>query len=110
MNTSLASIHTELGRAEAARRQGKEGMARVCARRAAGMAMGVYLARQGLPEPGISAYDRLRTMQKQGGLSPRLEQAVRHLLLRVDEQFALPEGIDLIQEARTVIGELLGES
>ncbi len=92
----------ELRAAEAARAAGNEGKARVCARRAAGIVIGVYLQRKGWPDPGPSAYDRLRFLADRPEVPAAARRIVEHLILRVDENFQLPEGIDLIAEARAL--------
>jgi len=97
----------ELEAAEQARAQGNEGKARVCARRAGGMAASQYLYRGGIIPPGRGAYDHLRFLQTQPNLSSSIQDAIEHLLLRVNEDFQLPPGIDLIHDARFLIETLL---
>ncbi len=95
-------FEAELRAAEAARAAGNEGKARVCARRAAGIAIGEFLRRQECPAPSPSAYDRLRFVADHPALPPAARRIVAHLVLRVDENFQLPEEIDLIAEARAL--------
>lgn len=52
-------IEQEFALAEQARARGNEGQARVCARRAAGIAIREYLTRRGIRPPSASAYDLL---------------------------------------------------
>jgi len=99
-------LREELRTAKEARAAGNQGKARVCARRAAGIAIGEYLQRQGLPDPGPSAYDRLQYLATHPGLSARARQITAHLLLRVNEDFKLPIDADLIAEAYELV-ELL---
>lgn len=99
----------EILQAENARAAGNEGMARVCARRAAGALVGEYLQRRGLDLSTPSAYDRLRHFHDLPGLSPQALQAADHLLARVTPEFTLPLDADLITEARKLRLELLGE-
>jgi len=100
-------INKELVQAEAARLAGKEGKARVCARRAAGIAAREYMIRQGIIPADPSAYALLRHLKSLPGLSPRAYQAVDHLLLRVTADFTLPVDVDLIAEARFLAQDLL---
>ena len=100
-------IDEELSRGEAARREGFEGRARVCARRAAGAAIREFLQLRGLPLAGPSAVDLLAQLQalvEQGGIlendRPEVEQVIGHLLMRVDEAFSLPIEADLLAETR----------
>jgi hypothetical protein len=95
-----AQIETELAQARAARAAGNEGRARVCARRAAGPALRAVLKQTG------SALDLLRTVQAAVWLSPQARQAVDLLLQKVDEEFELRGGWDLIKEAQVLIDEL----
>ncbi len=102
-----AQIQAELELAEQARERGHEGRARVCARRAAGIAVREYLQRQGRPLRTPSAYDLLRLLQAEPHLPPDLRRAAAHLTLRVNEAFKLPPDVDLIAEARTLCEALL---
>ena len=101
------AIQKELDQAQSARASGKEGMARVCARRAAGLAIGAYLHRQRLPDPGPSAMDRLRYLNTLPHLPPEIYPLIRHLTRRVDTNYALPPEIDLIADAQALAGLLL---
>lgn len=107
METSVEAIARELAQARAARARGNEGMARVCARRAAGAAAGEYLRHNGLPDPGPSALDRLNTLLALPHLPAACQQPIRRLLQRVDEDYQLPPGVDLIAEAETLVQTLL---
>jgi HEPN domain-containing protein len=100
-------IKAEFEKAEAARARGNEGQARVCARRAAGIAVREYLLRQGVRPRSVSAYDLLNQIKVDPHLSPDLRQIADHLTLRVTEEFKLPVNADLVAEARTFCEELL---
>ena len=107
---TLPEIESEFERAQRARQRGNEGQARVCARRAAGVAARVYLARRGTPTQTSSAYDVLRLIADDTALAPQTRGFAAHLTLRVDEAFKLPPGIDLIDEARRLCSALLEEA
>jgi len=100
-------IEAEFEKAEQARARGNEGQARVCARRAAGIAVREYLARQGIRPPSVSAYDLLNLLKADPQLAPGLRLIADHLTLRVTEEFKLPVNADLIAEAREFCQELL---
>lgn len=85
---------------------GNEGMARVCARRAVGIAIGFYLRENGHPDPGKSAYDRLRYLCNLPDMPEELKQVASHFLIRVNPDRKLPLDIDLISEARWLIKQL----
>src|SRR5512146_270986 len=101
-------LQAEFDRAEQARQRGNEGQARVCARRAAGIAIREYLTRQGIRVPSRSAYDLLNLLKEDARLAlrPDLRQIADHLTLRVTEEFKLPVNIDLVAEARKFCEDL----
>ena len=99
------AFQTELSNGERARLAGFEGRARVCARRAAGEAAREYLRLAGTQQNG-SAVVLLGMLVEMEGVTPRAREAAAHLLTRVDEGFNLAEGVDLLEEARTLAIEL----
>jgi HEPN domain-containing protein len=102
-----SEIKAEFEKAEQARARGNEGQARVCARRAAGIAIREYLTRQGIRPPSVSAYDLLNLLKDDPRLSQDLQRIADHLTLRVTEEFKLPVNADLVAEARIFCDELL---
>ena len=100
------AIEKELANAENARQNENEGMARVCARRAAGLAAQDFLFRQGVQLRRGSAYDALKLLVSYPGLEPHLQAAAAHLTATVSQEFTLPEEIDLIADAKNLIGGL----
>ena len=102
-----AEIQAELAKALQARGRGNEGQARVCARRAAGIAVREYLSRRGIQPPSTSAYDLLQLIQADPALPVDLRQIADHLTVRVTEEFKLPVDVDLIAEAGTFCDRLL---
>ena len=107
MDDWKVEMQIEFDRAVQARSRGNEGQARVCARRAAGIAIREYLTRQGIRLPSSSAYDLLNLIKDDPHLSPDLKQIAEHLTLRVTEEFKLPVDADLVAEARTFCEQLL---
>ena len=103
-------IDQEFEKAEQARARKNEGQARVCARRAAGIAIREYLSRQGIRPPSGSAYDLLKLLKDDPRISPNLKRIADHLTLRVTEEFRLPVDADLVAEARAFCEELLKEN
>lgn len=97
----------EIQQAERAREAGNEGMARVCARRAAGCVIGEFLLRKGLNLPGSSAYSRLHYLRSMPDISPSVQEAAHVLLLRITPEHELPVQSDLIEKARWLREELL---
>ena len=107
----IAEISTELERAATARAAGNERRTRVCARRAAGMAARDFLKRnQGTALHSAQGgtrnsrtYEALRTVAAFPAHTPDLNQAADHLTMRVNDEFQLPPGTDLIIEAYKII-------
>ena len=104
-----SEIDSELQKAELARARGNEGQARVCARRAAGIAIREYLTQKRIRPPSVSAMDLLELLRDDPLLSPDLKLIADHLTLRVTEEFKLPVNVDLIAEARTLCDALLNQ-
>lgn len=100
-------LQAEFRKAEQARARGNEGQARVCARRAAGIAVREYLSRRSIRPPSTSAYDLLNLIKEDPLLPPDLKQIAGHLTLRVTEEFKLPVDVDLVAEAKEFCDKLL---
>ncbi|MCI0521259.1 MAG: hypothetical protein L0Z70_13515 [Chloroflexi bacterium] len=93
--------------AQKARGDGNEGMARVCARRAAGIVAGEYFLRLGIAFTDPSAYERLKYLTHLEQTSPEVRQIASHFLARVSTDWTLPLDADLLQEARWLAEQLL---
>jgi hypothetical protein len=106
LNTQLRK---EFEKAQQARINKNEGQARVCARRAAGIAIREYLTRKGTQVPSMSAYDLLNLLKENASLPPDMLLIVDHLTVRVTEDFELPVDADLIAEARILCDWLLDQ-
>ncbi len=106
LNTQLRK---EFEKAQQARINKNEGQARVCARRAAGIAIREYLTRKGTQVPSMSAYDLLNLLKENASLPPEMQLIVDHLTVRVTEDFELPINADLIAEARILCDWLLDQ-
>jgi len=103
------NIQAELERAKQARAKNNEGQARVCARRAAGIAIRDYLSRRGTHIPSTSAYDLLNLLKDDPLLPSELKLIADHLTVRVTEEFKLPVDVDLVAEARVLCEWLLNK-
>ena len=103
-------LQSEFNRAEIARAKGNEGQARVCARRAAGIAIREYYTRCGQSVRTPSAYDLLQLLADEPHLSTDIKQAAAYLTLRVNEEFELPADVDLVDEARKLCDGLLAKT
>ena len=107
MDNALIKLEMEFKRAKQARANGNEGQARVCARRAAGIAAREYFIRKGDNPGNTSAYDLLSRLKDDPLLPYNLKLIAEHLTLRVTEEFKLPVNADLVADARKLCDELL---
>lgn len=107
MSDWKTALQREFEMAEAARARGNEGQARVCARRAAGIALRVYFQQRAIAIRTSSAYDLLQEFMELEETPPDLREIAAHLTLRVTEEFKLPLAVDLVQEARTLCERIL---
>lgn len=105
-----SALQREFEMAEAARLRGNEGQARVCARRAAGIALREYFSRRGVFARSQSAYRLLQEFARLEDVAPDLREFAARLTLRVTEEFNLPLDADLIQDARTLCQWLLPDN
>jgi hypothetical protein len=88
----------EIEHAFLARSDGNEGMARVCARRAAGIIIGEYLYRQGYSNLSNSAYARLSLFNNLPDVDQIYKDITNHFLMKVNLDRKLPMDADLISE------------
>ena len=107
MMTWKTELNKEFAMAEAARTAENMGKMRVCARRAAGIAIREYLTRRGIKPPSLSAYDLLKVLEEMDDTPADLRQASAYLRLRVTEEFRLPVDVDLVAEAKKIGAALL---
>ena len=96
-------VREELLLAKQSRLEGNEGRARVCARRAAGTAVKLYLKKTGFTIGSENALQSLDKLRSDPGLPTRVQSAINWLVQRVDQNNNLPEEIDLINEARIIL-------
>lgn len=99
-------IQNELTKAEEARRIGNDGMARVCARRAAGAAITYWLAFHPRPEWGIDAMSQLRDLQQDGSMPEVVRDAALRLTTKITDQFTSPFSTDPIEDSKIIIDYL----
>lgn len=101
-------IEKEFRMADAARTAGNAGMVRVCARRAAGAAIGCWLADHPRPGWGADAVTRLRGLHGDPGMPAEIRQAAARLTARVTADFRSPYPDDPLEDARSIIRHLHG--
>lgn len=104
-------VEHELSIAQAAQARGNEGMARVCARRAAGWTVRAWLEQRGIDLNTSSVLDPIHTLLKVEGLRLETRNILEHMLvakqkdnLETDSYF--PLDADLVAEARRLVALL----
>ena len=107
MENWQTQLKAEFDKATQARIKKNEGQSRVCARRAAGVAIREYFSRKGIQPPNSSAIDLLALLQEEANLPADMKEIAEHLTVRVTEEFTLPVQADLIAEARILCRWLL---
>ncbi len=101
---SQVTIESELQRAKEAQAAGNAGLARVCARRAAGMAIREWSGQVG------DAMKQLGKLQRDNRVPENLREAARRLSTKVQLDHTLPFEADLIEDARLIIEYLKQKS
>ena len=107
VDTWEKSFEREITAARSARNTGNEGRARVCARRAAGIVINEYLRVNNHPIDSSNAYDIIKIFSSQPDLPNNLREISEHFLERVNQDFQLSGGIDLIYDAVWLKDKLL---
>ena len=102
-------VDQELEQAARFHAEGRLGRARVCARRAAGWAIGPIYRRSTGDTPPLNAMTLLRWFHADPAASPELRHAAERLTVRVTEQHVLPHPEDPLADARRII-EVYGAS
>jgi hypothetical protein len=97
----------EIERGLTARADGNEAMARVCARRAAGIIIGEYFRRNGIDDLNKSAYKRLLFFASLSGEDQQYKEVASHCLLKVGSDRRLPIKVDLLEEVVWLKNSLL---
>ena len=104
----LALIRDELATADKARKEGNDGMVRVCARRAAGAAARFWLDQNPRQGWGIDAMSQLRNLAGDYSFPTPVREAAQRLTTRVTAQFTSPFRTDPIDDSQTIIAHLFG--
>jgi HEPN domain-containing protein len=92
----LASAHKERGR-------GNEGRARVCARRAAGWAIGAHFARLTGAKPPRSVLSLLHWLHQRTDIDEEIRNAAMRLTIHVTPSHDLPFDEDPLVDAQCIV-------
>jgi hypothetical protein len=96
----------EIERGDLARSEGNEGMARVCARRAAGVVVRAYFDTQNRSTK-MSILNLLRKLSVLEDVPPKINEIAAHFIWQITTEHVLPQEVDLLREARWLAKELL---
>lgn len=106
---ALQSVEQEFATAKQAASAGNDGMVRVCARRAAGTAIGFWLQFNERPGWRADAVSRLRGLEGDPSTPQMVREACMRLTARVTPQFTSPfPDNDPLEDSMTVIRHVLG--
>ena len=107
---ALQQCRDELNRAGEATAGGNSGMARVCARRAAGIAIRFWLQEHPRSMWGIDTMNQLRNLHLDQSVPQAVRTAAKRLTSRVNPEFAPPHQEDPAVDSRTIVEYFLGSS
>ena len=99
----LELIEKEFATAREARTVGNDGMVRVCARRAAGHAIGRYLSGHPNRAWGSSALTHLAQLKDDPAFPHAIREAAVRLTARISENFKYSESSDPISDAFAIV-------
>jgi hypothetical protein len=99
----IDDINEELETAREAARAGNHGRARVCARRAAGLAIGAYLKKHSTVDPGPDALRQLTYVRDGAEFPDEIRSAAHRLTTRVTDTFDYAFDTNPISDAMMLI-------
>jgi hypothetical protein len=105
----LDSYRAERQRGLRARQEGNEGMARVCARRAAGVVVQAYFASRGLQKSRGSSLYNLRALARSQDVPVFARGLAEHFIAQISPEHILPGDVDLLEEVERLRAALLPE-
>ena len=86
------------------------GKSRVCARKAAGLALRYWLENKMQLNETISPFQAIELFYEKADISPDIHQAVGYLIQKVDVNYNFPDHINLISEAKKIINFVKSQS
>jgi hypothetical protein len=101
------AIEAEFVHAHYSRAKGNEGRARVCARRAAGLAIGIFFEQCMSKSPPKSAYSLLQWFSQREEIPEHLKLSAQRLTERVTPEYKLPHNEDPIEDAQRIVTTIL---
>jgi len=107
---ALGLIAREFAKAAAAKEVNNDGMVRVCARRAAGVAIRFWLQSNPRQGWGADAMNQLRNLQLDQTIPSPVRDAAMRLSTRITEQFTPAFSNDPVEDGKTIIDHLLNDT
>jgi len=107
MKTWEKVFENEVKMAFAARERGNEGQARVCARRAAGAVIREYFSQRNIPVQAVSVMQHMQALLTLPDIPDEARRAAGYLTMRVNEDFAIPADVDLLEQTKILCKSLL---
>jgi hypothetical protein len=104
-----AQINFELAQGKQAQKDGLDGRARVCARRATGIALRYYYSKHQPQLASLSVIDMIKAYPDHAQIPQNLQEICEHLLARVNKDYQLPFHVDILAEAQILIDAILEE-
>jgi hypothetical protein len=104
-NQAVDLIAREFATATQARNAGNTGMVRVCARRAAGIAVTCWLQEHPQSGWGTDSISQLRRLSEEESLPPDARTAAQRLAAKIERDFSYPA--DPIEDSKVIISHLL---
>jgi uncharacterized protein (UPF0147 family) len=104
---TLELIEKEFSQAAQAEVEGNDGMVRVCARRAAGVAIRFWLQQHPRKFWGIDAMNQLRNVHLDQSVPQGVRSAARRLTARIPAEFESPQKSDPVEDSRVIITHFL---
>lgn len=99
----LEQIEKELAMAHEALREGNDGKARVCARRASGQALSWYLTKFSHSNWGTDALRQLQHAAREESIPIDVKDAATRLTTKISDQFTYPFTTNPIDDAAIII-------
>ena len=99
-------IEQELGQAASGLREKNDGLARVCARRAVGLAVQAWIERSGVRTWPADVMNQLRKIQQQEAFPLEMREAAQRLLTKITQRDQAPLSTDPIADARLILKHL----
>ncbi len=97
------AVEIELGRGRAALSAGNDGKARVCARRASGVALRAWYRASGRPDAPPAAQSLLNIARADPALPAELREAAVRLTTSINDRESLPFSGDPLGDAAAII-------